>query len=143
MPSLRILYDRLASLKNYPKERNLVPVINSKMPSIDQVVCMLKGVLPGVEEDKIVQAFYLSKMTVIDETQESGQQEYTLLKWAEFMEFICRLAFFNEQKSDPSGQVPLNTKLQPVLRPLLALVGKEFQEPPEMSHEISESDDEY
>ena len=36
-------------------------------------------------------AFYLSKQTVPQETEHSPQ-EYTFLKWPEFIEFIPRLA---------------------------------------------------
>ena len=44
-----------------------------------------------MNEARIVQAFYLSKMTVVSECDKANI-EYTYLHWPEFIEFIGRLA---------------------------------------------------
>ena len=46
----------------------------------------------------IVKAFYLSKMTVILETEQSNY-EYTYMHWPEFLEFLPRLAWIKYRKT--------------------------------------------
>ena len=87
---LRRLYDMIAGSKfNYKKNR--VPQSNLTIPTIDQFRQVLCNVIPDVGETKIIQAFYLSKQTVIQENID-GDHEYTHMTFAEFMEFIGRLA---------------------------------------------------
>ena len=134
----------MTRIKDFPKKYNLVPVVNnSKEPSLDQIMFQLFRVIPNVEKAQIIQAFYLSKMTVPDETTPAGQAAYTFLKWPEYVEFICRLAFIKEFKNDRFGEVKLVKKLQPVLECLLALVGQKVTQPTTLAEEVSESDDDY
>ena len=91
---LRKLFDALARSKNWVRKRNLLEFYNTpKEPSVDQIVAALKGLIPDVFEKEILQAFYLSKMTVAKES-EHCEYEYTFLKWPEFCEFIARLGYF-------------------------------------------------
>ena len=87
---LRRLYDMIAGSK-FNQKKNRVPQYNLSIPTIDQFRQVLINVIPGVGETKIIQAFYLSKQTVIQENID-GDYEYTHMTFAEFMEFIGRLA---------------------------------------------------
>ena len=50
-----------------------------------------RGVIPEVGEPHLIKAFYMSKMTVVEEGEDSNY-EYTYLHWPEFIEFMGRLA---------------------------------------------------
>ena len=69
-----------------------------------------------------MQSFYLSKMTLVDELEQANQ-EYTFIKWPEFIEFVGRLAYFKFQKT-PQAFMSLKQKLITVLDSLLALVNE-------------------
>ena len=146
LTGIQALYNKLASVKTLKARKMLVsavPSALSKVLTIDQVLHGLNGVTSNLSEDKLVRAFYLSKMTVPDEITPAGQAAYTFLKWPEYVEFICRLAFIKEFKNDRFGEVKLVKKLQPVLECLLALVGQKVTQPTTLAEEVSESDDDY
>ena len=68
------------------KTKNMMPLAN---------LCeVLTTWLPKLKitERKIYAAFWLSKMTCADEN-EDGPVQYWHLKFVEFLEFICRLAY--------------------------------------------------
>ena len=49
------------------------------------------GLIPEMGERSVIQAFFMSKMTVVEESEDANY-EYTYLHWPEFIEFIGRLA---------------------------------------------------
>ena len=51
-----------------------------------------------INDIKIVQAFYMAKMTCVEET-ENGNYEYTYLHLKEFYEFIGRLGWLRYKDS--------------------------------------------
>ena len=74
------------------------------MVSIDKLREFLVPVLKPlhITDEMIVQAFFLSKMTVVNEN-EHANYEYTYLHKPEFLEFIGRLAwlkYFDTYLSD-------------------------------------------
>jgi len=88
-----ILYDYIAKQK-FKQERNLMSDIGKSLVSIDKLRDTLIPVLEPLHltDKKIVQAFFLSKMTVISENNDANY-EYTYIHKPEFIEFIGRLAW--------------------------------------------------
>ena len=65
MGAIHNLWDLFRELKDFRKNRNFIEFhLTQEHPSIDQIVKLLHGVVPGLSDVKIVQAFYLSKMVV-------------------------------------------------------------------------------
>ena len=88
---IRKLFDHIAHAE-FNSKKNRVQFVNNNDPSIDQVRAVLGGgVIPECGETKVIKAFYMSKMTVVEESDDSNY-EYTYLHWPEFVEFIGRLA---------------------------------------------------
>ena len=99
--------------------RNRMDSINRVFPSVDQVRTILtEAKIPGLPERCILHAFYLSKMTVVLET-DYANYEYTYLKWPEFLEFIGRLAQQKYLGTYQDAQWPLQKKIEVVLTHLL------------------------
>ena len=73
------------------------------------------GVIPKMGEAKVQQAFYMSKMTLIQEC-DFANVEYTYLHWPEFLEFIGRLAQVKYHKSYQDDAWSLPKKIGIVLR---------------------------
>ena len=61
------------------------------------MVSFLHMKIPNVSDTNITQAWYLSKMIVMVETEQS-EFEYTFMRWPEFLEFVPRLAYFKFNK---------------------------------------------
>ena len=82
----------------------------------------------------IVQAYSLSKMTLADEMKEF--ENYNKMLLVEFYEFLARWAhlFYNDDGES------LITKLERLLKLLLAIVGVKFQRPPKDDDVDSDSD---
>ena len=96
-------------------------VFITKLPTLDQIIFVLDGMIPDINERKIVQAFYLSKSTVADESGHA-LQEYTFIKWPEFIEFIARLAWMKYRGGYQHEEWGLVRKTKPVLDILLSIV---------------------
>jgi len=146
LTGIQALYNKLASVKTLKARKMLVsavPSALSKVLTIDQVLHGLNGVTSNLSEDKLVRAFYLSKMTVTEETLSHGQLELSLLRWPEFVEFVCRAAYLRHEKTEVSSKVRLDDMLRPLLDAWLPLAGYSRIEPPPMTNVISESDDDY
>ena len=62
--NLRKLYTSMTYSQNWTKKRNLVTIKGATEPTIDQIICFLEDKVPNINERKIVQSFYLSKMIV-------------------------------------------------------------------------------
>ena len=89
---LRKLYDKIVVSKVPTSKFNRVVDVNPTMVSVDQARHVLgSGVIPDVDDRLVTKAFYLSKMTVVNEN-ESSNYEYTYLHFAEFIEMIGRIA---------------------------------------------------
>jgi len=97
--SIRKLYFAIAYLTKWEKKRNLITHFGGAEPTIDQILCFMKDKVPDVTERKIVRSFYLSKMVVSLESDNSSR-EYTFMKWPEFIELIPRLAYFKYVDSE-------------------------------------------
>lgn len=130
--SLRKLYFAIAYSTGWVKKRNLLIVNSGAEPNIDQIVSFLKNKVPDLNERKIVQSFYLSKMVVSLETDNSSR-EYTFMKWPEFIELIPRLAYFKyvDSEDDMKKDMKLADKIRQVLYYLFPMIGEEVTEPPE------------
>ena len=100
------------------------------------------GVIPHVGEVGVGQAFYLSKMTVVEEVDFSNF-EYTYIHWPEFVEFIGRLALIKYRGTYQDEEWPLEKKIGVILTCVLKLVHEETKWPPELREVISDSDDDY
>ena len=100
------------------------------------------GIIPNVGEVKVAQAFYLSKMTVVEES-DSSDFEYTYLHWPEFVEFMARLAQVKYRGTYQDEEWPLENKTGIVLEAVLSIVNVEKLDPPELREVISDSDDDY
>ena len=121
--SIRKLFNRLALVKDFRMKKNLVPVFATPIPSIDQIVHGLSHAIKGVTDRELAQAFYLSKMTVAEETERSNF-ENTFLKWPEFIEFIARLAYYKyDEDSYEHRTWPLPRKIEALLEEICPLVG--------------------
>jgi len=105
----------IASLTTFPKNLNAVSVVGVPLPSIDQIVHTLRGAIAEVGEKQLVETFFKCKMTNINETALQGQNEYTFLRWSEFLEFVCRLAYVKFEKTPQHETSRLVTKLGPTL----------------------------
>lgn len=139
---LRKIYD-LIGVSTFNRKKNRVKDTSVSEPSIDKLRKVLYNLIPGVEENKIIQAFYLSKMTVALEIENSNE-EYTFLKWPEFMEFIGRLAQLKYLDAYEATQWTLSRKIGVVLDHLFKLIPNESRlDPPELREVISDSDDDY
>ena len=88
----------VAKLDKWRKKRNLLEVFKTEIPSIDQLLTLFTAVLPEIHEKDMARAFYLSKMTVVEET-DKGNYEYTFIRWPEFLEFLGRIAWFKYLKT--------------------------------------------
>ena len=110
----------------------MIEVFKTELPTIDQIVFALKGMIPEVDDRKVVQAFYLSKMTIAEET-EMANSEYTFLRWPEFLEFIPRLAYMRHRGTYKHEEWRLERKIKDLLDILLRLVGETRIDPPELS----------
>lgn len=120
-----------------------MPLVNHSYPSIDQTKqFFLSNPVPGLTKQVIDQAFYLSKQTIVNES-EMANYEYTYLHWPEFIEFIARLAELKYQNGMEDVQWPLKKKISVLLSFLLKFVGERRKNPPELVEVISESDDDY
>ena len=62
--ALRKLYDFIAKIKDYPRQKNLCEVYLGKLPTIDQVLKAFHWVMEYVDDRRILQAFHASKMFV-------------------------------------------------------------------------------
>ena len=117
LKSLQALYNHILELKVVTRVRCVRKVFSTKMISIDQVFLYLDdnqvlqrgqyGVNARVDfrtlkheftqkrlsDSMIVKAFYMSKMTVVDEHRD-GNLEFTHLKFVEFLEFLARVTHF-------------------------------------------------
>lgn len=89
-----------------------------------------------------MKAFYMSKMTVINENDDANY-EYTYLQFPEFLEFIGRLAWLKYLKTYQNDTWPLTKKMKIVLLALFKLIHEPVIEPPEMEQNVSDSDDDY
>ena len=88
---IKKLFDFIAR-SGFNTKKNKVQFVNNNDPSIDQVRAVLgQGAIPECGELGVTKAFYLSKMTVVEESEDSNY-EYTYLHWPEFIEFMGRLA---------------------------------------------------
>ena len=76
-----------------------------------------------MNEKMLFRAFYLSKMTVIEEN-ESGNFEYTHLRYVEFLEFIGRISWFRYKDTHWHEQWTLAGKIKRLLKTLMAAVGE-------------------
>ena len=70
----------------------------------------------------IVQAFFLSKMTVVNEN-DYANYEYTYLHQPEFLEFIGRLAWLKYLGTYLSDVWPLIKKMRVIMRALFGIIG--------------------
>ena len=73
----------------------------------------------------VTKAFGMSKMTVIDETDD-GEKKYDRLYFVEFLEFLGRLAYAKFENSELEG-LPLKDKLTNLLEELFAYFGEKFK----------------
>ena len=95
-----------------------------------------------INDTKIIQAWYSSKMTVVNEN-EKGNYEYTFLHWPEFLEFLGRLAWLKYIGTHQHDHWPLAKKMKVIIERLCELFKLPCKDPPELREVISESDDEY
>ena len=96
--NLRQFYKALANHMDFKKKLNFIPFYQvPDYPSVDQMVSFLHMKIPNVSDTNITQAWYLSKMIVMVETEQS-EFEYTFMRWPEFLEFVPRLAYFKFNK---------------------------------------------
>lgn len=78
-----------------------------------------------------------------EETWDHGLIDYTCMRWGEFLEFICRLAYLKFKGTPKENVIELLDKVKSVLDDILPLVGAKRYDPPSMNFVISESDDDY
>jgi len=104
------------------------------------LVPVLKPLL--LTEQMIVQAFFLSKMTVANENDDANY-EYTYIHRPEFLEFIGRLAWLKYKDTYLNDSWSLIKKMKVVMTVLFEMVGLAVQEPPELEMIVSDSDDDY
>lgn len=87
------LYKTIAGTP-FAKVRNMLDDHDKNRASFDQIKTVLLPVClkNNLSDLKVTQAFYMSKMTCIDENS-NGNYEYTYLHLSEFPEFIGRLSW--------------------------------------------------
>ena len=51
---IRRLYDYLAKVQGWAQKRNLIEVFITKIPTLDQILFVLDGLIPDINERKIV-----------------------------------------------------------------------------------------
>lgn len=90
----------------------------------------------------IRQAFFLSKMTVVDE-RENGQLEHTHLRRVEFLEFIGRLADLFFETTSQHYEWRLDQKMVVILQWMFEPFNLHFVMPQFPDEYLSESDDDY
>lgn len=120
-----LLYDHIAKQK-FTKVKNRLNDTGKTLVSIDKLRETLVPVLkPLYLTDKmIVQAFFLSKMTVANENDD-GNYEYTYLHRPEFLEFIGRLAWLKYLDTYLNDSWPLIKKIRVVITVLFSIVGED------------------
>ena len=98
--NLELLKRVFAKMKKYIPAMKRGPEVNqrkvAKMLNFSNLLEVIISHIPKFEghfsERKIIKAHFMSKMTVPNEN-EDGILEYWHLKFVEFLEFICRLAW--------------------------------------------------
>ena len=141
--AIKKLYAHIA-VSMFNKVKNRIEDLSRSLVSIDKICTTLKPVLNPIHisERKIMKAFYMSKMTVINENDDANY-EYTYLHLPEFLEFIGRLAWLKYLKTYQNDTWPLIKKMKVVMRALFKLIQEPVIEPPEMEQNVSDSDDDY
>ena len=140
--AIKKLHDHIAKVK-FVQRKNRIQQVNYIFPSVDQIRAVIGNhLIPGLPDQYIFQAFYLSKQTVPQEN-DMANYEYTYLHEWEFTEFVARLAYMKYRDSPEDTQWPLKKKISVVLTFLLKIVGENRILPPDLVDVISESDDDY
>lgn len=86
--------------------------------------------ITNVDDKRLIQAYYASKQFVQEESEQAGLIEYSTLRWSEFLEFVCRLAFFKYRGTQNEFTKPLIEKISIVLSEIFALEGLSRIDPP-------------
>lgn len=91
--AIQKLYTLVASCAKFVRVKNRLEDNDLRVASIDQIrtVLMPATIILGIGDHTVYKAFYASKMTCVQETDNSNY-EYTYLHKSEFYEFIGRLA---------------------------------------------------
>ena len=121
----------------------MVDIYLGRLPTIDHILFALSQRINNVDEKRIIQAFFASKMYVQEESEQAGLIDYSTMQWGEYMEFIGRLAQFKYYGFQGEHTLPLVQKVSNVLDEILPLVGATRIDPPVIKLAISESDDDY
>ena len=104
----------------------------------DAIALMTKDTPVGMNERDTLYCYGMSKMTIIDEKNQS--KRYNKLELVEFAEFIGRVA---DLKYKDSLQLDLGQKIEFVLDDIFLLVDYKRNEKEKFEEECSESDDDY
>ena len=93
--------------------------------------------------DEIIrEAYAMSKMTVVCEQDKKQARSYENLQFVEFLEFLARVVDLTFQSSELE-EIPLEEKLEYLLKDLLPMVGMTYQVSRQIIMEFSDSDDDY
>ena len=95
-----------------------------------------------VSREIVLQAYAMSKQTVVNEREEKQYRAYNKLNFVEFLEFIARvtdMAFAGSELED----IPLDEKLEYSLTDWLPLVHHRYQRNRIVVQEVSDSDEDY
>ena len=92
--------------------------------------------------EKTRNAYGLSKMTVANEYKETDKFGYQVIDLVEFIEMICRVAFYKFKGSDLET-IDLMNKVEFILDDILPLVGMQRVSGDVEVMEVSESDEDY
>ena len=95
-----------------------------------------------ISETMIRTAFYLSKMTVIDEVRD-GAFEFTHLHFVEFLEFIGRLSWSFFEQTLHHFEWNLAQKIEVILSWLFKPIRLAVTRPRDRDGFVSDSDDDY
>ena len=108
------------------------------MTKKDAIALMTKDTPVGMNERDTLYCYGMSKMTIIDEKNQS--KKYNRLELVEFAEFIGRVA---DLKYKDSLQLDLGQKIEFVLDDIFLLIDYKRHEKEKFEEECSESDDDY
>ena len=131
---IRKLYDMFSNARCYTF-RNRREVSGDK-PSIDQITQLLRDPQYalfnfGLTDFMIVKSFFLAKMTIVLETENSNF-EYTFIHWPEFLEFLPRLAWIKYQSTYQHNAWSLRRKTKVTIDLLFKMIHETAVDAPHM-----------
>ena len=103
---------------------------------------MFKDAKLPISQALVAEAYALSKMTVIKESDSLEKKAYSRAVFVEFLEVIGRAAHLMFQRTE-MADLPLSEKIEHILEGLFSLVHTTVQKNEIVIEEFSDSDDDY